>query len=431
MADRRAGAARSKIGPIKGWRRRSALVAVAVAVAACGGGDGEGAIPTLTWYVFDEPSGAYDEAARSCTEQAGGRYRIEMAALPSSADQQREQLVRRLAAEDADIDIMGMDVIWTGEFAEAGWLVSWGGEAAATVTEGVPEPIVASATYEGQLWVAPYTTNTQLLWYRTDRVPEPPETWDEMVRMAEEIGPGGTIQVQGGRYEGMTVWFNSLIASAGGSVIRGQGDNAEVALGQPAVRAMEVMRNVATSQAADPSLSNAMEDQGRLAFETGESSFMINYPFVYPSAQENAPEVFENMGWARWPAVIAGEASSPPLGGINLGVGAFSEHPELAFEAATCIRSAPHQILAAVDGGLAPTISSLFDTPEVQEAFPFADLLQESLLDAAPRPVSPAYNDISLAIQRTLHPPDSIDPEADLAELEDKVNQALESRGLL
>jgi multiple sugar transport system substrate-binding protein len=430
VVDRRAGAAGCGIDPKRARRRRSLLVAVAVVVAACGGGD-EGAVPTLTWYVFDEPSGAYDEAARDCTEQAGGRYRIEMAALPSSADQQREQLVRRLAAEDADIDIMGMDVIWTGEFAEAGWLQPWAGEAAVTVTDGVPDSIVASATYEDRLWVAPYTTNTQLLWYRTDRVPEPPETWEEMVNMAEAIGPEGIIQVQGARYEGLTVWANSLIASAGGSVITGQGDDAEVALGQPAIRAMEVMRNVATSQAADASLSNAMEDQGRLAFESGGSSFMVNYPFVYPSAEENAPEIFENMGWARWPAVVPGEPSRPPLGGINLGIGAFSEHPELAFEAAACIRSAPHQVIAAVDGGLAPTISSLFDTPEVQAAFPFADLLQESLQDAAPRPVSPAYNDISLAIQRALHPPDSIRPEEDLAELEDKVNQALESRGLL
>ncbi len=427
MADRR-DAPRSGPRPAL---RRVALVMVALVGVGCGGGAEQARVPTLTWYVFDEPSGAYDRAAQACTEQAAGRYRIEMAALPSSADQQREQLVRRLAARDPDIDLMGMDVIWTGEFAEAGWLLPWEGEAAAAATDGVPGPIVASATYEDRLWVAPYTTNTQLLWYRTDRVPEPPQTWEEMVRLAEGLGPDGTIQVQGGRYEGLTVWFNSLLASAGGSVITGEGDDAEVALGQPAVRALEVMRNVATSQAADPTLSNTMEDEARLAFETGGSSFMINYPFVYPSAEENAPEVFANMGWARWPAVVAGEPSRPPLGGINLGVGAFSRHPELAFEAATCIRSAPHQIIAAVDGGLAPTISSLFDTPEVQAAFPFADLLQESLQDAAPRPVSPAYNDISLAVQRTLHPPDSIQPEADLAELEDRVNQALESRGLL
>lgn len=419
--------------PRRQERRRRFPVLVlfgTIVLAACGGGS-DGGIPTLTWYVFDEPSGAYDQAAADCSQRAQGRYRIAMAALPSSADQQREQLVRRLAARDADIDIMGMDVIWTGEFAEAGWLLAWEGEAADAVTEDVPEAIVASATYEDTLWVAPFTTNTQLLWYRTDRVPEAPATWDEMVRMAEAIGPQGTIQVQGARYEGLTVWFNSLLASAGGSVIRGEGDDAEAALGQAAIDAMEVMRNVATSQAADPSLSNAQEDDGRLAFETGDSTFMINYPFVYPSARENAPEVFENMGWARWPQVIPGEPSRPPLGGINLGVGAYSRNPELAFEAATCIRSAEHQIIAATEGGLPPTIASLYDDPGLREVYPFADLIRESLEDAAPRPVSPAYNDISLAIQRSLHPPDRIQPEDDLAALEEMVNKALDSRGLL
>ncbi len=81
--------------------------------------------PHLHWYVFDERSGAFDQAARYCTEASQGRYQIEMAPLPSSADQQREQLVRRLAAGDSAIDIIGMDVIWTAEFAEAGWILPW------------------------------------------------------------------------------------------------------------------------------------------------------------------------------------------------------------------------------------------------------------------------------------------------------------------
>ncbi len=137
------------------------------------------------------------------------------------------------------------------------------------------------------------------------------------------------------------------------------------------------------------------------------------------------------MGWARWPQVVPGQPSRPPLGGINLAVGAFSQHPELAFDAARCIRSAEHQILAATEGGLPPTIAELYDEPELREVYPFADVIRESLEDAAPRPVSPAYNDVSLAIQRSLHPPDRIDPAGDLPELEDAVNKALDSRGLL
>ncbi len=72
--------------------------------------------PILNWYVFDEPSGAFIDAANTCSRQSGGTYTINLVPLPADADQQREQLVRRLAAHDSAIDIIGMDVIWTAEF---------------------------------------------------------------------------------------------------------------------------------------------------------------------------------------------------------------------------------------------------------------------------------------------------------------------------
>jgi hypothetical protein len=45
--------------------------------------------------------------------------------------------------------------------------------------------------------------------------------------------------------------------------------------------------------------------------------------------------------------------------------------------------------------------------------------------------VSPAYNDISLAVQGVLHPPRSIDPKSDVKRLRDLVDDAVNSRGLL
>ncbi len=293
--------------------------------------------PRLRWYVFDEPSGAFLQAARRCAGASQGRYQIELAPLPTDADQQREQLARRLAAGDSDIDIIGMDVIWTAEFAEAGWVLPWQGEAAHKAREGRLDSAVASATYQRRLWAAPFTTNTQLLWYRSDRVATPPQTWDEMISQAEVLGDKGGIQAQGERYEGLTVFFVALLASAGGSVLGPDGE--QVSLEEtPTRRALEVMQRIANSPAADPSLAGAREDQARLAFEAGESSFMINYTFVWPSARANAPAVAEHMGWARWPAVIEGKPSRITIGGINLGIGAHSRHPDLAFEAATLSR---------------------------------------------------------------------------------------------
>jgi multiple sugar transport system substrate-binding protein len=411
-------------------RLTTGIVLCAVLSALVGCTEQAPEIPRLRWYVFDEPSGAFAQAAERCAKASQGRYQIELAPLPTDADQQREQLVRRLAAGDPDIDIIGMDVIWTAEFAEAGWVLSWQGEVARRAREGRLAGTLDSATYEQRLWAAPFTTNTQLLWYRTDRVDAPPETWHEMIGMAEHLGEHGTIQAQGARYEGLTVFFVSLLASSGGSVLEHDGQAVSLAE-QPTGRALSVMRRLATSPAADPSLDTAREDHARLAFEAGESSFMLNYTFVWPSAKANAPEVAEHMGWARWPAVIAGRPSRVTIGGINLGVSAHSRHPDLAFEAAACIASEPNQRLTATLGGLPPTIAALYDDNHVRATFPFADLLRETLSDAVQRPQTALYADVSLAISHTLHPMRQINLAEDVERLREEVRRALRSEGLL
>ena len=200
-----------------GSRHRKGILALIlapalIALGGCGGDEGGGG-STVTWFIFPEPSGAPATVAQRCSEESNGRYTIEFEDLPLRADQQREQLVRRLGAEDDSIDILGMDVIWTGEFANAGWIEPFSGKTARVVSEEVFPSVLETASYEGQLYAAPIWTNTELLWYRSDLVDTPPKTWDEMIEMAEEIGPEeGLIQVQGNRYEGLTVWANQMIA---------------------------------------------------------------------------------------------------------------------------------------------------------------------------------------------------------------------------
>jgi multiple sugar transport system substrate-binding protein len=387
------------------------------------------AVPVLHWYVFNEPSGAFAEAASACSAASAGDYGIEIVPLPADADQQREQLVRRLAAGDSDIDLIGMDVIWTAEFAAAGWILPWTAKQAREVT-GRLAATRDSATWDGRLWAAPFTTNAQLLWYRSDRIAAPPETWDEMLREAEALGPQGTIEAQGARYEGLTVFFISLLRSAGGRLLTESGR--AVSLEEaPTRRVLELMRRYATSPAAPENLANMHEDEARLDFERGDATFMLNYSFVWPSARENAPEVAEHMAWARWPRLDPTMPSRVTLGGLNLGLGAFTRYPDLAYRAAQCLSSADSQRLAARLGGLPPTIEALYDDPEVRETFPFADTLRATLRDAVQRPQTPLYSDVSLAIDRTLHPMRDIEPSRTLPRLRRAVERALRSEGLL
>ena len=407
-------------------------LAAAVALAACGG-SAEGDTPEVRWFVAIQPGGSIQEIAKKCTEEADGRYEIELELLPTDADPQREQLVRRLGAEDSTIDLMGMDVVWTAEFANAGWLLPYEGKVADRVSQGVFDTVLDTASFEGELYGAPFNSNTQLLWYRKDLVEQPPETWDQMIDAAEKLPEAGTIQVQANRYEGFTVWVATMIASAGGEILSGP---EEVSLEQePTEEALSVIGKFARSDAAPSGLDTSDEDSARLAFEAGDSAFMLNYTFAFASAKSEAPDVFKNMGFAKLPQVVEGEPSRPPLGGFNIGVSKFSEHPDLAFDAAECINSDQSQLTATELDGLPPSRETLYTDKVVQDAYPgFADEIKKSIDDAAVRPLTPAYTDVSLAIQRALHPPAKIDP-ADpgpaYEELKQAVEDAVKREGLL
>jgi len=407
-----------------------AVLATSLVAAGCGGGNGKGPAQ-LNFYVFPEPSGSFEKAAKTCSQQSNGAYSITVNTLPSDADGQRQQLVRRLSAKDSSIDIIGMDVIWTAEFAQAGWIKPWTGARAAQVTQGTLPVPIKTATYKGRLWGAPANSNTQLLWYRKDLVKTPPKTWAQMLAMSAALNKQGKphiIEVQGRQYEGLTVWFNSLNASAGGSII---GPTGNVTLGPPATRAATIMKTLASGPAADPGLSQAQEDQARLGFESGNAAFEVNYPFVWPSAQENAPKIFKNMGFAPWPGVNPGQPARVTIGGINFGVGGYTKHPNEAYAAAACLRNRDNQKLYALKGGLPPTLNALYNDPALAKPYPFKDLIRQQLNTASIRPQSPAYADISLAISKCLSPPDAINPPTIVSSLTSQLKKAQDSGALL
>jgi multiple sugar transport system substrate-binding protein len=403
---------------------------LALAAASCGGGGGsKGGPATLNWYVFKDKSGAFDDIAKTCSKQSNGRYKISIQLLPADADGQREQLVRRLAAKDNSIDLIGMDVIWTAEFAEAGWIKPFPAALRARAEKDMVPAMIKTATYNGKLYGAPLNSNAQILFYRKDLVKQPPKTWDEMIAAARKLpGSKNKIEVQAAQYEGYTVWFNSMVNTAGGQILAGA---KKAALGAPAERALAVMHTLATSPAADPSMSNQKEDETFAQFSGGKAAFMVNYPAFYAQLQKENKKLAKDVGIARWPAIDASRPSRTTIGGINLGIGANSKHAQQAFEAATCLNAPPQEQVLVTKGSFAPANAKIYDTPETLKAQPFAPLLKQAVLDASLRPQNPAYNDVSLAVQKTLSPPASINPKSSESDLKSKIDKALKSGGLL
>jgi multiple sugar transport system substrate-binding protein len=402
------------------------------ALAACGTSSAATGPVTLNYYLYPDTSGATTGAIDNCNAQSNGAYRISYQQLPQAADGQRQQLVRRLAAHDPSMDILGLDVTWEAEFAQAGWIEPWTGTYKAQAENGTLKASLQTATWNNQLVAVPDNTNTQLLWYRSDLVPTPPTTWTQMIADAEQLAKEGKphyIEIQGAQYEGATVWFNTMVASAGGSILNASATTPS--LSAPAVKALTIMKQLAGSPAADPSMSVQMENQNRLAMEAGTAAFELNYPFVYPGMKADNPTLFKSFKWAPYPEVTAGVPAKVTIGGVDLAVSAFSQHKSLAFQAALCLRDAQNQLLGATVGGVPPTIASLYNNPKLFPDYPMHAAILSSLENGSVRPQTPLYQVVSIDISHLISPASGISPTGTEQSMVGQINNALQSKGLV
>jgi trehalose/maltose transport system substrate-binding protein len=416
----------------RGWAGVAAAALVSSVLAACGSAGASSGPVTLTFYLYPDTSGATTQAISNCDAQSHGQYKISYQQLPSASDGQRQQLVRRLAAHDNSIDLMGLDVTWEAEFAQAGWAQPWTGKYKAEAEDGTLAPALDTALWKGKLYAVPDNSNTQLLWYRSDLVKTPPTTWTQMFNDAARLAKEGKphyIEIQGAQYEGTTVWFNTMVQSAGGTILNP--DATKVTLGPPAVKALTLMKKLASGPWTDPSLDVQMENQNRLAMEAGQAAFELNYPFVYPGMKADNPKLFKDFKWALYPQVTPGTPAKVTIGGVDIAVSAYSQHKALAFQAALCLRDKQNQIIGANVGGVPPTITSLYSDPALFKDYPFhADILKE-LEDASVRPKSPVYQVVSIDISHLVSPQSSINPSGTEKSMVGQLNDALQSKGLV
>lgn len=408
--------------PRRSARRHGPAAAVAIlalvssVLSGCASTDDSG-IATLNWYINPD-NGGQSRLAEKCAQASNGAYDVDIQVLPNDASSQREQLVRRLAAEDPSIDVMSLDPPFIAEFANAGFLWPFDQSDEATFTEGVLAAPLLTAYWDDKLVAAPFWANTQLLWYRKSVAqaagvdPTAADfTWTEMTDAAESQQK--IIGVQANRYEGYMVWINALVVSAGGQILGNveAGKDATPEINSPAGnQAATIVGDLARSPAAPPAMSTAGEEESRSAFQGANGGFMVNWPYVYGAAKGDVASgaidqsVVDDIGWARYPGVQAGTESKPPLGGINLGIGAYTTHPQQALALVQCVTSLQSNIEYMLDSGNPAAKGAAYDDPKVREAFPMADLIRSSISTAGPRPITPYYNDVSTSVQIVWHP---------------------------
>jgi multiple sugar transport system substrate-binding protein len=411
-----------------------AALAVVPAVAACSSGGGT---PVINLYGGASGVG-FDKILANCNAAAGGKYKIVGNLLPSDADGQREQFVRRLAAHDSSMDILGMDVTWTAEFAQAGWIRELTGDQKTQASANALGPPLQTAEWDSKLYGIPRTTNVQLMWYRKSLVPNPPKTWDEMISQAQALKAAGKpyeIGFTGAQYEGYVVGFNTLLNSFGGNLVNA--DGTQPTIDAKTVQALTLLKKFATSGVESKSLSNSQEPEVFAQMQLGQAAFILNWPYVLSAmttAAATDPEskkILDDLGYAPYPAVVPGETPKVTLGGMNYAISTYSKHPTEAFEAAMCMRNDTNALSAALDNGDVPALKTVFDSDAFKKAYPMYQTLIDELNVAVPRPKTPLYQNISTIVSTTLSPPSSIDPQQTADKLRSSISDALAGKGIL
>ena len=269
------------------WAALVGAAALVTSLAACSSGPA-GVVVNL----YGGASGTgFDEIIADCNQQAAGRYTIVGNLLPSDADGQRDQLVRRLAAKDA-----GHGPARHGRHVDG--RVRRGGldpgadprSRRAAATKDILQPPIDTATWKDKLYGIPKHTNVQLLWYRKDLVPTPPKTFDEMMQMAQQLKDQGKpyeIGFTAAQYEGYVVNINNLVKGFGGR------SSTRTARRPPiddkTVQALTLLHKLATSGLTSSSLSNAQEPEVFADLQNDRSAFSLNWPYVLSVHAEGQP----------------------------------------------------------------------------------------------------------------------------------------------
>lgn len=409
------------------------ITAAMLAVAGCGGeGEDEGnggeaqqagqakASGNVTWCIGKDTSGAFG-AVIDAFNKENPDANVKLLELPEDAGEQRRLQVQRLQAESAECDVLGTDVIWTAEYAAQNWLL----DVSDFISENGDrfiESTVTTGEYEGKNYAVPFNSNAGFIYYRTDEVQDPPQDWESLYEQAAE---GNGVVYQGFRYEGLTVNFLELLYSAGASVLSEDGSEA-TADTQEVRDVLAFMAEGIDSGAAPKAVTTYKEEESRRAFESGNATFMRNWPYAYSLGKDS--RIADDFDITTFPG-YAGNEGAGVLGGYNLAISAFSKNPEGALAFIEFATQPEQQKLMATEASLPPTVTEVYDDPEVKEALPFAEQLRTAIEQAQPRPVSPVYPQISEAIYNNVYSAlqGQSSPDEAASAMNEEIQQALET----
>jgi trehalose/maltose transport system substrate-binding protein len=434
------------------------LLVVSMLLGACGGEEATAEPDTAPETTAEEPTEAPEAQPTTSPEEeitlrvfagnvgqeleltraAAERYMemhpnvtVEVIDTPDFVEDRLGVYLQLFEAQSPEGDIFQIDVIWPGDLAEHFVdLYEYG--AADVAAEHFPA-IIKNNTVDGKLIGLPWFTDAGLLYYRTDLLEKygydaPPATWDELTEMAQAIQEGEQAENpdfwgfvwQGNAYEGLTCDALEWIDSNGGGTI--VSPDKKITINNPAaIDAVELAAGW-VGTISPPGVTGFGEEDARSVWQAGNAAFMRNWPYAYSLGQADDSPIKDLFDVSPLPAGAAGHGSAT-LGGWQLAVSKYSNHPDVAADLAMFMASYDEQKVRAIEGSFNPTIMSLYQDDDVLTATPFFGSLYDVFINAVARPstaTAPNYTQTSTFFYNAVHSVliDDLDAQTAFEELE-------------
>ncbi|UFU05226.1 extracellular solute-binding protein [Ruania halotolerans] len=326
-------------------------------------------------------------------------------------------------------DIIGMDGIWVGEFAEAGYIQPLGAVGGTAVDEWdgweqIPEAVQGALAFNGERYGVPQGADGRVLYYNRDLFAEAglpqdwqPTSWAELLdaaRALDELDGVIPLQLNAGVAMGEATTMQGVLPMLVGTGAQVHENDQWIGATEELRQVLDLYRTIyVDSDLGDPVLQveAAGRDSSFAAFAAGEIGILLEGDYFWRSVinpaegvgtapMENRDEV---VGYALIPAMTPGSGVNGQdfvsmSGGTGRVLNPNSENPELAWELLAFMNSA-QAYQTANEGSV--RISPREDVnAEALADDPMLTFVSEQVLPiTAYRPGLSAYPQVSVALQ--------------------------------
>ena len=376
---------------------------------SCGGSSSSTGNNTVSviWLSENDVSGAYQHIVDTYNQTNTDGIHVTWQNGPVSTDQSLNNYRAMFRTHGHATDVISLDIIYPAEFALNQWTVALDDKwPISERTKYLQGPIIG-CTFNGKIWAAPFRIDAGLIYYRTDIVTTPPQSWEELTTIAlqnKDKTKYGYVW-QGSLYEGLVCKFVEVLHGYGGDVLDPNDPTLITINSAEALQALTRMVDW-VGKISPANVTSSTEETSRLTWLAGDAIFMRNWPYAISSssnpAQSKVADKFDIH-----PMLYGGNNTTghSAVGGWQLAINAFSdpEKQDAAWKFIHYMLQHDAQKMGALIASWTVTLQSIYDDTDVLKKYPDFQKFKPIFQTALPRPISPRYTKLSSVLQKHVH----------------------------